>query len=293
MKKLLTIPLSPARVGISLLLNILLSFGALNAQMTCCQLASMEDYQLLGGASDFVRAHAEPLPFHFVSQEGGEMMTFQTPDSVAANAFLIKAKVKSKQWLFVYQEWWGLNDYIKKQAETFYTDLGGKVNVIAIDMYDGKVATTREDAGKYMGEAKKERLESIMRGAVNFVGKKAKIASVGWCFGGGLSLQSAMIEGKQAVGCIMYYGMPEKEVAKLKTLKTDVLGLFAGKEKWINKDVVMEFDKNMKSSRKKLTFKIFDSEHAFANPSNPNFDKEASVEAYNMAMTYLKNKFKI
>jgi carboxymethylenebutenolidase len=49
----------------------------------------------------------------------------------------------------------------------------------------------------------------------------------------------------------------------------------------------------MKSVKKKLTFKIFDNEHAFANPSNPNFDKAASMEAYNMAMTYLKNKFKI
>ncbi len=287
MKKRILPPLSILLV-LSLFLSVFIT--PLRAQV-CCQLETLGDYHLLGGAADFVRAHAEPLPFTFVSQEGGTMMTFDAPDGKKANGFLIKSKKKSKKWLFVYQEWWGLNDYVKKQAETFYTDLAGEVNVLALDMYDGKVATQREDAGKYMSEAKPERLENIMRGALGYVGKKAKIASVGWCFGGGLSLKSALTSGKQAVGCIMYYGMPEKDVEKLKTLQTDVLGFFAGKEKWINKEVVAEFDKNMKTAGKSLTFKIFDNEHAFANPSNPNFDKTASEEAYKMALDYLKKKY--
>lgn len=284
MKRLFLLPLS-----------IILCIGFSSAQnvLSCCQLATMEDYQLLGGSADFVRAHAEPLPFTFISQAGGEMMIFPTPDGKTANAFLIKSKKPSKKWLFVYQEWWGLNDYIKKQSETFYNDLGGDVNVIALDMYDGKVATKSEDAGKYMKEANEDRLNHIMKGALTYVGKKAKIASVGWCFGGGLSLKSALVEGKQAIGCIIYYGMPVKEVAKLKTLKTDVLGLFAGREKWINKDVVLEFDKNMKSAGKSLTYKIFDAEHAFANPSNPNFDTQASAEAYKMSLDYLKKRYKL
>jgi carboxymethylenebutenolidase len=260
-------------------LSILVFLSQNLVAQTCCQLESMGDYQLLGASIDFVRAHAEPLPFTFVSKEGGEMVSFPTADSTGkAGGFLIKAKTKSKRWLLVYQEWWGLNDYIKKQAETFYTDLGGEVNVLALDMYDGKVATKREDAGKYMGEAKEARLESIMRGAVKFAGKRAQFASVGWCFGGGLSLKSAIVEGKSAVACIMYYGMPVKDVEKLKTLKTEV---------------VEEFDKNMKAAGKELTYKIYDAEHGFANPSNPIFDKAATDEAYATSLKYLKTKFKL
>ena len=78
----------------------------------------------------------------------------------------------------------------------------------------------------------------------------------------------------------MYYGMPEKDVEKLKTLNTDVLGFFAGKEKFITKAIVEEFAKNMATAGKTLDYKIYDAEHAFANPSNPNFDKDASAEAY-------------
>jgi carboxymethylenebutenolidase len=273
----------------------ILAFLSLNlTAQTCCQLETMGDYQLLGASMDFIRAHAEPLPFTFVSQEGGEMITFPTADSTGkANGFLIKAKKKSKKWLFVYQEWWGLNDYVKKQAEAFYTDLGGEVNVLALDMYDGKVATKREDAGKFMGEAKEARLESIMRGGVKFAGKRAQIASVGWCFGGGLSLKSAIVEGKRAVGCLMYYGMPVKDVEKLKALKTDVKGYFSGREKWINKTVVEEFAKNMTTAGKVLDYKIYDAEHGFANPSNPNFDKNATEESYAASIKYLKSKFGI
>ena len=220
------------------------------------------------------------------------MVQYKTPDGQNANGFLIKAKTASTKYLLVYQEFWGLNDYIKKQSETFYNDLEGDVNVLAIDLYDGKVGATREEASKLMQATKEDRLENIIKGAVDYVGKDAKVASVGWCFGGGWSLRSALLEGTQAVGCIMYYGMPVKDVEKLKTLNCDVLGLFAGQEKWITTDVVAEFGKNMKTAGKSLTYTIFDAEHGFANPSNPKFNKTSSEEAYQAALVYLKSKFK-
>jgi carboxymethylenebutenolidase len=100
---------------------------------------------------------------------------------------------------------------------------------------------------------------------------------VGWCFGGSLSLKSAIVEGKQGKGCVMYYGMPVKDVAKLKTLSTDVPGLFAT-EKWISKEFIEEFAANMKTAGEKPDYKIFNAVHAFANPSNAKFDAEASGE---------------
>jgi carboxymethylenebutenolidase len=159
-------------------------------------------------------------------------------------------------------------------------------------MYDGKVATSREEAGKLMGGASPARLESIIKGAISYVGPKAKIATVGWCFGGALSLKASILNGKQAAACVMYYGMPVKDVEQLKLLQTDVLGLFAGKEKFISTQVVAEFDANMKLAGKKLTMKSFDADHGFANPSNPIYDKASTEAAWDMAITYLKSKLK-
>lgn len=87
----------------------------------------------------------------------------------------------------------------------------------------------------------------------------------------------------------MYYGMPVKDVEKLKTLNTDVLGLFAT-EQWISKSVIEEFAANMKTAGKSLNYKIFEAEHAFANPSNPKYDEAKAKEAYGMAIEYLKKK---
>ena len=280
------------KVILSLAFTTLSYFGF---SQSCCQTANKadckkDDMQLMASTKEFQKAHEAPLPYTHVSMAGGEMIEFKTADGKMANAFLVKAPQKSNKYLFVYQEWWGLNDHIKKQAEIFYNDLKD-VNVVAIDMYDGKIATTPEEAGKYMSGADPKRLQTIINGAIDFAGKDAKIASVGWCFGGGLSLKSAISEGKQAVGCVMYYGMPEKDVAKLKTLNCDVLGLFAGKEQWISPAVVAQFEKDMATADKKVKVKSYNAEHAFANPSNPKFDKAAAEDAYGLTINYLKSKF--
>lgn len=262
---------------------------------SCCQLAfASNEGNMAEFTTDknFVASHQIPLEYNHNSAVGGEMITFKTSDVTDGNAYFVKSKVKSNQWLFVYQEWWGLNDHIKKQADILYNEMGGNVNVLAIDMYDGKVATTREEAGKYMQGADEKRLENIVTGALAYAGKKAKVASIGWCFGGGWSLKSAILSKKQAVGSVMYYGMPVKDVEKLKTLNCDVLGLFATEE-WISKTIVEEFAANMKTANKTLNYKIFEAAHAFANPSNPKFDEKAATEANAMAISFLKEKFKL
>ena len=236
----------------------------------------------------FQALHPVPLPLDYAGM--GEKVTFKTPDGATGQAYLIKAKKKSKKWLFVYQEWWGLNDYIRQEADRYYADLGGDVNVIALDMYDGKSSSDPKEAGKFMSETKEERLNSIVLGASAFAGKKAKIASVGWCFGGGWSLKSALLTGKKSIGSVMYYGMPVREVEELKKLNCDVLGLFATEER-ISKTVIEEFASSMKTAGKKLDYKIFDAAHGFANPSNSRHNAELTKEANAMSLAYLKAKF--
>nr|WP_229598861.1 dienelactone hydrolase family protein [Runella limosa] len=238
--------------------------------------------------ANFMAMHDAPEAYHYAGK--GETIKFSTPDGKDASGFLIKAPKKSDKWLFVYQEWWGLNDHIKHEAETFYNDLGD-VNVLALDMYDGQVGTTPQEAGKIMQSVPKERLTAIMQGALAHVGKKAKIASVGWCFGGMLSLQSALLEGKQAVGCVMYYGRPEQDVEKLKTLNVDVLGVFGKQDKAPSPEMVEQFEQNMKAAGKQVTVKMYDAVHGFANPSNPKHDATATADAYKHSIEYLKKKF--
>lgn len=241
----------------------------------------------LASNAAFQALHEIPVAFKY--QGAGEMISFPTPDGKTGSGFLIKSPKKSDKWLMVYQEWWGLNDHIKQEAAKLHKDLGD-VNVLALDMYDGKVGTTREEAGKLMQNASADRLASITKGGLEYAGKNAKIASIGWCFGGMLSLQSAIASGKQVAGCVMYYGKPEQDVEKLKTLQTDVLGIFGTQDQGINPEVVAKFEKDMKAAGKQVTIKMYDAVHGFANPSNPKYDAAATEDAYKLSLAYLKKK---
>ena len=155
-----------------IILFSILAFSQFSNAQSCCNI-NADEMQVFASNKDFQMSHAIPKAYKHISLLGGTMVTFNAPDGQNANGYLIKAKKKSNKYLLVYQEWWGLNDHIKKQAEKFYSDLGENVNVLAVDMYDGKVATNQADAGKYMGSAKPERLDAIMKGAIAFAGKKA------------------------------------------------------------------------------------------------------------------------
>jgi carboxymethylenebutenolidase len=139
-----------------------------------------------------------------------------------------------------------------------------------------------------MQSVKTERAENIIKGAFAYAGKKARIGTIGWCFGGGCSLQAAILAEKQARACVIYYGMPEKDTEKLKKLKASVLGIFANKERWISPAIVDEFENNLNALKKKNSINRFNAEHAFANPSNPNYDKEATEKAYQLTLAFFR-----
>ncbi len=271
----------------------LVIFAAASAQQkeSCCMPATAtEEFASFGKDMAFVSLHEAPIPFEYKT-EGGAIVEIPSPDKKAARVFEVLSKQPSKKFLFVVHEWWGLNNYIKQEAENLQKELGD-VNVLALDLYDGKVADDPKTASEYVQGVKEKRAQTIIQAAMNYAGKNAKIATIGWCFGGGWSLQASLMLGKQAVGCVMYYGMPEKDLKKLKTLQSDVLGIFGTQDDYISPKVVAEFQANMKKAKKNLDVHTYDAVHAFANPSNPKYDKAKADDAHAIAVAFLKNKLK-
>jgi carboxymethylenebutenolidase len=275
-------------------LLVMLAFTtSLHAQqdLTVCHTSPTEKFAMFASNKDFNAEHQKPRAYVHVSQEGGKMISFKTPDGQEGKGYLLEAKTKSNNWIFVFQEWWGLNDNIKRHSEELFRDLGN-VNVLALDMYDGKVSTDRETAAKYMQEFKQERGDAIVKGAISYAGGDAVIGTIGWCFGGGQSIQAALTAGQRAVVSVIYYGMPVTDPEKLKSLNAEVLGLFASRDKYITPEVVKQFEEAMKKAGKKVTIKSYDAEHGFANPSNSIFDKAATEDAYAKTLEIFRRTLK-
>lgn len=260
---------------------------------SCCTVSNItKENAALAMNEGFAKTHLEPLPYHLDNPKG-EMVEFATPDGKKSKAYLIRSAVKSKKYIFIFHEWWGLNDYIKKEAEHYYGSLKD-VNVMALDLYDGNVASTREEAQKYMAGMTDARNRAIINGALAFAGKRSKVVTIGWCMGGSWSLQAAIEGSKQVKGCVMYYGFPEMNVEKLKRLKTDVLGIFGEKDEHINVETVKSFERSMAEAGKKIVVYNYVAGHAFANPSNPDYNKQATEDAFETkVLPYVKKALKV
>lgn len=254
--------------------------------ISCFNAETRDLIQLDAAKPGFAALHPYPKKISFINPLGS-MIQFKAADGSNAQGYFIKAKKKTNKWLLVIQEWWGLNDNIKNEADKFYSELGD-INVLALDMYDGKVAAVPDSAMAYMRNAKADRLEAIVKAGIAYAGTDAKIYTVGWCFGGGWSLQATILAGKQAAGCVMYYGRPETDMNKLKLINCDVIGFFGTKDQGIKIEVVDAFEKNMKDAGKNISINKYEAGHGFANPSNPAFNKEATEDAHAKTIAFLK-----
>ena len=184
-------------------------------------------------------------------------------------------------------EWWGLNDQIKSVAAKLADE--GYV-ALAVDLYDGKVASDAGEARSYMGQVNAGEATDTLASWIGWLKdhEKAsgKVATVGWCFGGGWSLNASIAA--PVDGTIIYYGNVSRKAADLKALKGPVLGHFATEDQWINQAMVSGFEAEMKQAGKQLTTHWYDANHAFANPTSARYDEADAALSWQRTQAFLK-----
>jgi carboxymethylenebutenolidase len=182
--------------------------------------------------------------------------------------------------LVVIHEWWGLNDWVKEQAQKFAEN--GYV-ALAVDLYRGKVASDPELAHELSRGLPADRAVRDMKAAFDYLAArpdvdKSKIGSVGWCMGGGYSLALALNEPRLAA-CIINYGHLVSEPSEIAKIHAPILGNFGGQDRGITPDDVHAFEKALKDAGKSIDVKIYsDAGHAFENPNNKMGYRAADAE---------------
>lgn len=176
-----------------------------------------------------------------------------------------------KPAVVVIQEWWGLNDFVRAKADHFARQ--GYV-ALAADLYRGKVATDPDTAHQLMRGLPEDRAIRDLTAAFDYLRSRddvegARIGAVGWCMGGGYSLELALAQPKLA-GAVIYYGRLVTDDDKIRGLAVPLLGNFGGLDKGIPSESVREFERKAKAAGKSVDFKIYpDAGHGFASAKEP------------------------
>lgn len=191
--------------------------------------------------------------------------------------------------IIMIHEWWGLNDQVRSMAHVL---AGEGYVVLAVDLFNGSVATTTEGALANLRDNPNNITVPRMQAAVEYLKEMpevdtTKIASLGWCYGGGQSFQLGINEELQAV--VIYYGRISTDSTKLVELKEPVLGLFGEEDTSIPAEDVREFESLLKAQGTSADIHIYEGAgHGFANPTNTQaFRKEQALNAWNRTLDFL------
>jgi len=192
--------------------------------------------------------------------------------------------------LIVIHEWWGLNDWVKEQTEKLAAQ--GYV-ALAVDLYRGKVATDPSEAHELMRGLPQDRAIRDLQAAFTYLGTRkdvqpVRIGSIGWCMGGGLSLQLAIHQPRLAA-CVVNYGSLPTDPNDIQQIGAPLLGNFGAEDRGITPADVNAFEKTMKGLNRRVDFKIYDGAgHAFENPNNTTgYRPEAAADAWARTLAFL------
>lgn len=193
-------------------------------------------------------------------------------------------------------EWWGLNEGMTVLADALAEE--GYV-VFAPDGYRGNVTAAFPRALLLRLTTPTEQVEADMDSALAYLRgledvDTQRVASMGFCFGGGHSLQLGLRQSENLALTIIYYGAVVTDPALLAPL-TDgqpVLGIFAEEDNTIFPQEVLEFEAALNSLDIENEITIYPGVgHAFVTEENYNEPGPAG-DAWAQTLAFLEKNLK-
>jgi carboxymethylenebutenolidase len=216
-----------------------------------------------------------------------EMVQFKRPDGKTCPGYLATPKAGAGAPGFVcIQEWWGLNEQIKKTADRL-AEAG--YGALVPDLYRGKVAKASDEASHMMSNLNfPDAAEQDIRGAVQYLKQTSKKVAVGgFCMGGALTLLAALRVPEMDAGAC-FYGIPDLPAGEFKKIKVPLTCHFANQDGWITPAKVNALEAALKESKSQFEIYRYDAQHAFMNETRQEvYDAASAKLAWERMMKFL------
>jgi carboxymethylenebutenolidase len=218
----------------------------------------------------------------------GIVTDFARPDGTATRGYLAMAG-HGRPGIVVIQEWWGLNDQICGVADRFAR---AGYNALAPDLYKGRVTTEPDEANHLMtGLDFPFATHQDLRGAaLELQQQSGKIAVMGFCMGGALTIAAA-VHIHEVDAAVCFYGIPSKDFADPAKMRVPFQGHFANRDDWCTPAAVDDLDETLKATKAtgvKHEIYRYDAAHAFFNERSPAYDLASANQAWDRMSAFLK-----
>jgi dienelactone hydrolase len=217
-----------------------------------------------------------------------EEVTYQANGITLKGYLAYDEQIEGKRpGVLVVHEWWGQNEYVRNRARML-AELG--YTALALDMYgEGKTATHPKDATAFtqevmsnMDAAKQRFLAALEVLKKHPTTDPARVAAIGYCFGGGVVLAMAR-EGVDLDGVVSFHGtLATEKPAQPGHVKASILVCHGADDQFTTKEQIETFQEEMRKANVDLTFKSYEgARHSFTNP-----EADANAQKFNMPLGY-------
>lgn len=233
----------------------------------------------------------------------GQTVEYRHQDTVMKGYLAYDDAVAGKRpGVLVVHEWWGLNDFARQQADKL-AEMG--YVALAADMYGGgKVTRDPEEARKLAGQLRDTPLLRARAGAglAALAGHElvdsAKLAAIGFCFGGTTVLELAY-SGADLRGVVSFHGGLTAPRPEDRNLKAKILVLHGADDPLVKPEEIAAFQDGMRQAGTDWQMIYYGGAvHSFTNPAAGTdkskgvaHDPKAAARSWQHMQLFLKELF--
>ena len=217
----------------------------------------------------------------------GEMIQFKRPDGKTCPGYLTTGQAAPHApGMVVIQEWWGLNEQIKKTGDRF---AAAGYRTLVPDLFRGKLATAADEAQHLLTHLNfPDAATQDILGALQYLKQSSKKAAVsGFCMGGALTIMAAAKVPEMDAGAC-FYGIPPLGTDEIASIKVPLICHFGNKDKHWTPAKVNALEAALKQSPSQFEMYRYNADHAFMNEARPEvYDPSSAKLAWDRTLAFL------
>lgn len=197
--------------------------------------------------------------------------------------------------VIVVHDWWGLTDWVKEQTSKL-ADAG--FVALAVDLYDGKVATTPDEAEQLSSSLSDDPVLLQLMGSIVYLAtqdnvERDRFGVVGWSMGGYYAVQLAM-KVPRLGACVDNYGTLPTDPNEIESMVAPFLGNFGANDRGVTPTDVDGFKKTLTNLNRIVDIKVYDGAgHSFADPMDASaYRADDAADAFNRTVAFLNRTLK-